>query len=202
MKFKGNLALFARLPFFPSIRLTQALRRLQPKGTDGSACLGELIMAKKVNKDTLLVPVDFTSYSEEALIFASNLAEKLETRLLVLHVIHDPAEAPGFYVKKGKKKKFLQSMEEAAEEMMEEFLKKMREANPDRIPLKEAMPLLVVGTPVTRIVEIAEKKRACMIIIGSHGRTGLSHLLVGSKAERVVQLSPIPVTVVKSSKKK
>jgi hypothetical protein len=62
MKFKGNLALFARLPFFPSIRLTQALRRLQPKGTDGSACLGELIMAKKVNKDTLLVPVDFTSY--------------------------------------------------------------------------------------------------------------------------------------------
>jgi nucleotide-binding universal stress UspA family protein len=60
----------------------------------------------------------------------------------------------------------------------------------------------VVGTPVTRIVEIAEKKQAYMIIVGSHGRTGLSHFLVGSKAERVVQLSPIPVTVVKSSKKK
>ncbi len=159
-------------------------------------------MAKKINKNTLLVPVDFTSYSEEALIVASNLAEKLETRLLVLHVIHDPAEAPGFYIKKGKKKKFLQSMEEAAEEMMEEFLKKMRQAYPDQVPIKEALPLLIVGTPVTRIVEIAEKKQAYMIIIGSHGRTGLSHLLVGSKAERVVQLSPIPVTVVKTSKKK
>jgi len=159
-------------------------------------------MAKEIDKNTLLVPVDFTSYSEEALIFASQLAGKLASKLLVLHVVHDPAEAPGFYAKKGKKKKFLQSMEEAAEEMMEEFLKKMREANPDQIPIKEAIPILVVGTPVTRILEIAEKKQAYMIIIGSHGRTGLSHLLVGSKAERVVQLSSIPVTVVKTLREK
>jgi nucleotide-binding universal stress UspA family protein len=93
-------------------------------------------------------------------------------------------------------------MEEAAEEMMAEFLAKMRQAHPDQLPIKEAIPLLVVGTPVTRILEIAEKKQAFMIIVGSHGRTGLSHLLVGSKAERVVQLSPIPVTVVKSSTQK
>jgi len=53
---------------------------------------------------------------------------------------------------------------------------------------------------VTRIVEIAVKKQAMMIIIGSHGRTGVLDLLVGSKAEQVVRLSPIPVTVVKSSK--
>jgi nucleotide-binding universal stress UspA family protein len=93
-------------------------------------------------------------------------------------------------------------MEEAAEEMMEEFLAKMRKDHPDQLPIKEATPLLVVGTPVMRILEIAEKEQASMIIIGSHGRTGLSHLLVGSKAERVVQLSPIPVTVVKGSTKK
>ena len=159
-------------------------------------------MAKKTNKNTLLVAVDFTPYSEKALLFANQLAGCLNARLLVLHVIHDPAEAPGFYIKKGKKKKFLQSMEEAAEEMMEEFLKKVRKAHPDQIPLQEATAQLVVGTPATRIVEIAEKKQAYMIIIGSHGRTGLSHLLVGSKAERVVRLSPVPVTVVKTSGKK
>lgn len=158
-------------------------------------------MAKKNNKNILLVAVDFTPHSEEALIFASRLAGCLNARLIVLHVIHDPAEAPGFYAKKGKKKKFLQSMEEAAEEMMEEFLAKMRATHPAEIQLKQATPLLVIGTPVTRIVEIAEKKQAYMIVIGSHGRTGLSHLLVGSKAERVVQLSPIPVTVVKTTKK-
>jgi nucleotide-binding universal stress UspA family protein len=159
-------------------------------------------MASKLDNNTLLVAVDFTSFSEEALIFASQLAEKLQARLLVLHVIHDPAEAPGFYAHKGKKKKFLQSMEEAAEEMMDRFLKKMRKAYPGQLAIKEAVPLLVVGTPVTRILEIAEKKKARMIIIGSHGRTGLSHLLVGSKAERVVQLAPIPVTVVKGSTRK
>jgi nucleotide-binding universal stress UspA family protein len=159
-------------------------------------------MAPKLDHTTLLVAVDFTPYSEEALIFASQLAEKLKSQLLVVHVIHDPAEAPGFYAQKGKKKKFLQTMEEAAEEMMTEFLAKMRKDHPDQLSIKEAVPLLVVGTPVTRILEIAERKQASMIIIGSHGRTGLSHLLVGSKAERVVQLSPIPVTVVKSSTKK
>ena len=154
-------------------------------------------MAKNTDKNTLLVAVDFTSWSEKALIFAGELAEKIEARLLVLHVIHDPAEAPGFYAQKGKKKKFLQSMEEAAEEMMAHFLKKMRKEYPDKIPIQEAEPLLVVGTPVTRILEIAKRKKVYMIVIGSHGRTGLSHLLVGSKAERVVQLSTIPVTVVK-----
>ena len=159
-------------------------------------------MAKRMDKNTLLVAVDFTPFSEQALVFASELAEKIEAQLLVLHVIHDPLEAPGFYAQKGKKKKFIQSMEEAAEEMMTRFLKRMRKANPAQKPIQEAIPLLVVGTPVTRILEIAKKKKVYMIIIGSHGRTGLSHMLVGSKAERVVQLSPIPVTVVKSSTKK
>ncbi|MCP5050374.1 MAG: universal stress protein, partial [bacterium] len=130
------------------------------------------------------------------------LAEKLKAQLLVLHVIHDPAEAPGFYSQKGKKKKFLKSMEEAAEEMMQEFLLKMRRTYPDLAPIKKAKPLLVVGTPVTRIVEVAEKKQVGMILMGSHGRTGLAHLLVGSKAQRVVQLSPIPVTVVKTRAEK
>ena len=158
-------------------------------------------MAKKKDKDRLLVPVDFTPFSEEALLFASELAEKLEAQLLVLHVIHDPLEAPGFYAQKGKKKKFLRNMEEAAEEMMDEFLIKIRKLHPDNTPIKKAIPILVVGIPVTRIVEIAEKKQARMIIIGSHGRTGLSNLLLGSKAEQVVRLSPVPVTVVKSSRK-
>ena len=159
-------------------------------------------MAKKKDINTLLVPVDFTSYSEEALLFASKLAGKLEAQLLVLHVIYDPAEAPGFYVKKiKKKKKFLRSMEEAANEMMDEFIEKMRQTHPDQTPIKEATQLLIVGTPATRIVEIAEKKKAGMIVMGSHGRTGLSRLLVGSKVQHVVKLSSIPVTVVKTSPK-
>ena len=155
-------------------------------------------MVKKADKDILLVAVDFSPFSEQTLCFAGRLAEKLKAQLLVLHVIHDPAEAPGFYAQRGKKKKFLKSMEEAAEEMMEEFLLKMCQAYPDLVPIKKTKSLLVVGTPVTRIVEVAEKNQVSMIIIGSHGRTGLVHLLVGSKVQLVVQLSPLPVTVVKT----
>jgi nucleotide-binding universal stress UspA family protein len=150
----------------------------------------------------LLVAVDFSVFSEEAMHFAAELAEGLKAQLLVLHVVHDPAEAPGFYIQKEKNRKLLKTMEEVAEEMMEKFLHKMRQTYPDRMPIKEALPLLVVGTPVSRIVEIAEKKQAQMIIVGSHGRSGVSHFLLGSKAERVVQLSPIPVTVVKTPKAK
>ena len=159
-------------------------------------------MAKKGDQKILLVPVDFSAYSEKALIFASGLARCLDAQLLVLHVIHDPAEAPGFYARQRTKKNYLQTMEEAAEEMMAVFLKKIRKAFPDQVPIKKAISLLVTGTPVKRIVEVAEKKQAHMIVIGSHGRTGLSGLLLGSKAGQVVQLSPIPVTVVKTGKKK
>ena len=115
-------------------------------------------MAIKKLKIKLLVAVDFTSYSKKALFFASKLADCLGAQLLVLHIIHDPAEAPGFYARKGKKKKYLQSMEEAADEMMKEFLNEMRKAHPDQIPIQNAKSLLVVGTPVSRIIEIAEKK--------------------------------------------
>lgn len=155
---------------------------------------------EKMNKETLLVATDFTPFSEEAFIFAGNLADKLGAQLLVVHVIHDPAESPGFYSQKMKKKKFLRSMEEAATELMETFLKKMKQTYPDHISIQQAMSLLVVGTPVSRIIELAEKKLASMIIVGSHGRTGLSYILIGSKAEQLVRLSPIPVIVVKPSK--
>ena len=159
-------------------------------------------MVENQDINTILVAVDFTPFSEEALCFAGKLADKLEAQLIVLHVIHDPSEAPGFYVKKGKDKDFLSTMEDVANEMMEEFLNKMRRDYPDQEPIQKATPLMVTGTPATRIVEIAEKKQASMIVIGSHGRTGLSHLLIGSKAERVVQLANVPVTVVKPSKEK
>ena len=57
--------------------------------------------------------------------------------------------------------------------------------------------MLVVGLPVSRIMETAKKIDARMIVMGSQGRTGLDHLLLGSKTEQVVRLSPIDVTVVK-----
>jgi nucleotide-binding universal stress UspA family protein len=77
----------------------------------------------------------------------------------------------------------------------------MQKKQPERQALKKAATMLVAGLPVSRILETAEKIDARMIIMGSQGRTGLAHVMLGSKAEQVVRLSPIPVLIVKADKK-
>ena len=57
---------------------------------------------------------------------------------------------------------------------------------------------MVLGLPVTRILEVAEALAPLMVVMGSHGRTGLDNLIIGSKAAQVVQLCSFPVTIVKS----
>lgn len=149
----------------------------------------------------ILVPVDFSPHSEAALVWAAHLSELLARDLLVLHVAHDPESAPGYYVR-SKRKKHLRRIEEAAEEMMEDFLEQVARKNPDRTRLKKPDSMLVHGLPVTRILEVIDKLDASMVVMGSQGRTGLPHLLLGSKSERVAQLSPVPVTIVKERKQK
>ena len=151
---------------------------------------------KKTGGGPILVPVDFSPYSAAALVWAARLGELLDAPLVVLHVAHDPESAPGYYVR-SKRKKHLRRISEAAEEMMEEFLKQVAKDNPDCERLKKIESRLVHGLPVTRILQVAEKLGARQIVMGSQGRTGLPHLLLGSKSERVAQLSPIPVTIVK-----
>lgn len=153
-------------------------------------------MTHKMKEQPILVPVDFSPCSEEALLYAANLATSLRFPLTVLHVVHDPGQAPGYYAMKGRKKQ-LRRMEDVATDMMDEFMLSMKKKHPDQPALAKADTWLVVGLPVTRILEAAAQLHAGMIVMGSQGRTGLAHVLLGSKAEQVVRLSPIPVTIVK-----
>jgi nucleotide-binding universal stress UspA family protein len=155
-------------------------------------------MTKKPTENTILVPVDFSPSSEAALLCATELADALGATLTVLHVVHDLGEAPGYYNSLKGRKKQLRRMEDVASEMLEDFLHKVSKRHPDNTALKNAASTLVVGLPVTRILETAKRTKARMIVMGSQGRTGLSHVLLGSKAEQVVRLSPIPVTIVKA----
>jgi nucleotide-binding universal stress UspA family protein len=154
-------------------------------------------MTHKMREQPILIPVDFSPCSEEALIYAADLAATLQFPLIVLHVVHDPGQAPGYYAMKGRKKQ-LRRMEDVAAEMMDEFMLAMKKKHPDRSALATAETRLAVGLPVTRILETAAKVRAGMIVMGSQGRTGLARVLLGSKAEQVVRLAPIPVTIVKA----
>lgn len=155
---------------------------------------------KKGNGKLILVPIDFSAHSSRALTFASELAEALEATIIVLHVVHDPGEMPGYYSKLIKKKR-AGRIQDTAAHVFEEFMDDMAEEYPDLEPLERAEQLMVVGLPVTRILEVVETVRPFMVVLGSQGRTGLKHVLLGSKAAQIVQLSPVPVTVVKKDKK-
>ncbi len=149
---------------------------------------------------SILVPVDFSAHSEAALLLGAEFADKMGASLNVLHVVHDLGEAPGYYSVKGRNKQ-LRRMEDVASDMLDEFIHKARTHNKDLPALKSLKTVLVTGLPVNRILEIAKKTNSQMIVMGSQGRTGVSHIMLGSKAEQVVRLSQIPVTIVKVDKK-
>lgn len=157
-------------------------------------------MGSKSKDQVILVPVDFSAHSIAALECGTELASALKIPLLVLHVVHDLGEAPGYYSVKGMGKQ-LRRMEDVAADMLEDFMNEARKKHPKQQVLEKADTMLVVGLPVNRILEVAKKSDAHMIVMGSQGRTGLAHVLLGSKAEQVVHLSPVPVTIVKAVEK-
>jgi len=151
----------------------------------------------KANKNqTVLVAIDFSEDSKSALIWACNYAERTGVDLILLHVVHDSASHPGFY--RNRKMNHLEPMQSVAEAMMTELLEKLKIEHPDLSALEDAELKFVPGLPPTRIVEVAELLNVGLIAMGSRGLTGLEHMLLGSVAERVVELAPGPVVVVKS----
>lgn len=152
--------------------------------------------ASKSGGKTILVPVDFSAHSEAALVQASEYAEMMRATLMVLHVVHDPGEMPGYYSKLVKKKRATR-MQDIAAEAFQQFIANVIERHPLIKALKDAEHLMVQGLPVTRILEVVEYLNPIMVVMGSQGRTGLKHLVIGSKAAQIVQLCPVPVTIVK-----
>lgn len=146
----------------------------------------------------ILVPVDFSDGSAAALRWAAALARTLGRRLVVLHVVHDPGAAPGSYSGRSADGS-ARPQAEVAGELLADFLERCRREGAD-LPAAEALETrLAAGLPASRILEVAAQVGASQIVMGSRGRTLLSRLLLGSKAERVLQLAPVPVTIVKAA---
>jgi nucleotide-binding universal stress UspA family protein len=158
-------------------------------------------MSDKNDAGPILAPVDFSAPSEAALLQALELGRCLERPVLVLHVVHDPGAMPGYY-SKALKQKHLARIEDGAADMLEDFLKRVAKEHGDLVKRKQLESILVKGLPTSRILEVATKTGASMIVIGSKGLTGWKHLMIGSVAEQVVHLAEVPVTVVKSDSKK
>jgi nucleotide-binding universal stress UspA family protein len=158
-------------------------------------------MTEGVLDKTILAAVDFSEDAASAALYAADLANRLEYSLILLHVVHDQAGSPGYYsdkkIKKGEKKR-VKRLEEIAGEMMEEFQQKLIDERSDlKRVLKKAQLVIISGLTVTKILQVIEKMTPEMLVLGNRGRTSLKHILLGSKAEQLVRLCPIPVTLVK-----
>ncbi len=141
----------------------------------------------------ILAPTDCSESSRDAIKVAVGIAEKFDCELTLL-IVTDERFLKGMkfdYFPKDIHDQVYQSTEEHAKTTLEEFWKTIN-LDYQRVTFANAF-----GNPFTEIVKFSKTDQSGLIVIGSHGRTDLSHVLIGSCAEAVVRHSKIPVLVVK-----
>ena len=140
----------------------------------------------------ILFPTDFSSTAEHALKYALTFASEHKAKLYVIHVIVNP-DSPVEAGEEG------ESVAPPSFEKMEARAKKaIQQLIPERYMKElEIENIIVRGTPLKAILECAKKYNIDLITMASHGRKGISHMLMGSLAEKVVQMAPCPVLTIK-----
>lgn len=142
-----------------------------------------------INLRRILAPTDFSEYSTEAMEYAIALAEKFDAELHLLHVLEMHAGSTPVFAGGLALTPRVQESREAAE-------KALLQIASDR----QAVRATVVGPPFLEILRYARDNNIDLIVMGTHGRSGLAHVLVGSVAERVVRKSSCPVMTVRHPK--
>jgi nucleotide-binding universal stress UspA family protein len=137
---------------------------------------------------TVLVPVDFSGGSRAAFVVARALARDHGARLVVLHV----AVAPPF-VTPGELEGALQARDGYRAQVVAELRRLYPSDAPSGIEYR-----VLTGEPAVEILASAREADGGLIVMGTHGRTGLVRLLVGSVAEKVLRTTPCPVLTVKT----
>jgi nucleotide-binding universal stress UspA family protein len=158
-----------------------------------SRARGRTAMTDSLNR--ILVPVDFSAHSEKAIRFATTLANKFGARLSLLHVVEDP-----FVTGAWQAEVFVPNIPELLNDLIKAAQTQMTERQKELATHGVAVESAVIsGRPATAIVEYASTGQFDLIVMGTHGRTGFSHALLGSVAERVVQKAPCPVLSVRET---
>ncbi|HSF33586.1 MAG TPA: universal stress protein [Candidatus Tectomicrobia bacterium] len=140
----------------------------------------------------ILIPIDFSDHSRQALGWGVSLAKKYGAQLLLLHVIPEVLEE-------------VSARESAGEELVIGLTAEI-EAQLQEIVHQEvrqggsAQAKVVDGEPAEAILRVAREEAVDLIVMGTHGRSGLPHILLGSTAEAVVRAAPCPVFTVRPSR--
>jgi len=139
----------------------------------------------------ILVPVDFSDTSKKALQYAVPLAAAFDAEVVLVHVM----EPFGLPPEMGYLPPELAVSQQELEGSAREGLEKLRAGEIGRRARTQVK--VRVGVPWHEIISAANESNADLIILSTHGRTGLRHALLGSVAERVVRHAPCPVLVVR-----
>ncbi|APZ92680.1 universal stress protein [Fuerstiella marisgermanici] len=146
-----------------------------------------------INLDKILIPTDFSDFSKPAMSYGCAIAARFNSQVHLLHVCPDAAmlvpEAGGLGG---------EALLEQATAMEETAMASLRELPPDNWENgRDVVRATRVGSSFYEIIQYAKETNVDLIVIGTHGRSGLMHLLMGSVAENIVRKAPCPVLTVK-----
>ena len=140
----------------------------------------------------IFVPTDFSKNADQALDVAIAIAEKFGSRITLVHACEPPTYA--YIGLMTTPVDVITPLQEAAQEALGNALRDLRA----RFPRCESM--LLFGPVSLELLGAIEKQKPDLVVMGTHGRSGVSHLLLGSVAERLVRNSRAPVLTVKERK--
>jgi nucleotide-binding universal stress UspA family protein len=147
-------------------------------------------MTQDINQ--ILFATDFSDSSQRAAGYAVNLAKLTGAKLHVLHVINELDEHQRVMIPKEAFLILKKEVEIQAVKELEKFCNEQAQGI-------DTNTYAVVGAPFKVILEMGEELNTDLIVMGTHGRTGMEQVIVGSTAERVVRRSRIPVLTVRSA---
>jgi nucleotide-binding universal stress UspA family protein len=143
---------------------------------------------------TILFPTDFSEPSEAAWGYALTLAKEFGANIVLLHVVPEPPRLAEAYEMGFTPERFIRAASEEAQRLMADMMAKAAD-------MKVAItPKVRQGAEFREIIDAAREACADIIVMGTHGRTGLAHALIGSVAEKVVRKAPCPVLTVRHPK--
>jgi nucleotide-binding universal stress UspA family protein len=137
----------------------------------------------------ILVPVDFSAHAERALDYACELASKVGATVRLVHAVATPPSGLQVALSEGILEGLVKEHREA--------LDKLVAARQGSVTASFGAGTVEVGDPRDAIVATAAAVKADLIVMGTHGRRGLSRVVMGSVAEDVVRHAPCPVLVVR-----
>ena len=182
---RGRVAHFLLGSVAEKVARTAPCPVLTMRGTSGT---------RATRRPRILVPTDFSPCADAALDCANQMAARVRTSICLLHVIYRPAIGVTFGSELGAPES-LETRQDQMENARIELGRRMLADSRSRLAMTAD---IVFGTSAAMISAYAADHDFDMIVMGTHGRSGIAHLLMGSVAESVVRTAPCPVLTVKS----